>query len=329
MDFFIDLKQLKKNILFVKTLTTAKICFVVKCNAYGHGAIEVAKYTENIVDCFAVANKTEALQLTAGGIKKDVLVLSDLYDGKEYPSNIIFTAFNETSFRRLLESKRKFSLKLDTGMNRFGFCAIDFSSIFSCVEKNRIHSVFSHIYDDSAIKTQIDLFDVCTRNCGVPRHIFASNFMRFKGKRHFDYIRLGLTAYGYGNENVRPIMSLYVPIRQIKEVKKGENVGYGINRLVGDCRVGTIGIGYGDGYRRKRKNENRSVFVNGKRCSVLGQICMDACMIDLSNVDDLSCQAEIIGPNINAEIIAEEWDTIPYDVLTSLSKVRTCIKYVK
>lgn len=329
MNFFIDLKQIKRNILFAKTLTTSKICFVVKCNAYGHGAVEVSKYTEDIVDCFAVANKTEALQLTDCGIKKDIIVLSELYDGNKYPPNVIFTAFNTVGLKRLLFSDRKFSIKVDTGMNRIGFCIEDLPSILSCVNKNRIHSVFSHIYDNSSIEMQMRLFDSYTQSCGVPRHIFASNFTRLTGNYHYDYIRLGLMAYGYGHINVIPAMSLYAPITQIKEVKKDCNVGYGINKLLYDCRIGTIGIGYGDGYSRKREGENRSVFVDGKRCSVIGQICMDACMINLSEANCVESCAEIIGPHISADMIAEEWNTIPYEVLTSLSKARTDIKYIK
>ena len=141
----IFLNRIKSNIEKLKGMTKAEFCAVVKCNAYGHGAVEVARCVENIVDCFAVSSSSEADELVSARITKNILVLSGAYDGKRYPKNVIFSAVDESSFCLLAKERGGFAVKINTGMNRLGFRVEEFNSLIkNCKVENKIHSVFSH-----------------------------------------------------------------------------------------------------------------------------------------------------------------------------------------
>lgn len=328
MEMTIDLSILKNNAKNIKLNVRSGLIAVVKCNAYGHGDIECSKALKNIADAFAVATTEEALRLVIAGITKDVLVLSQIYDGSDYPDNVIFCAFDKKSLGKLIESKRRYAIKIDTGMNRLGFSPSAFLSVVNNINFDKVHSVFSHVYDNSAVVRQYDEFCSVTDSLNVKRHIFASNSVFF-GADSSDWVRPGLLLYGYGANYVRPVMKLSARVLQVRHVFAGENVGYGICPVKKDCVLATIDIGYGDGFRRKKCGEERFVFIGGKKRKIIGQICMDMCMAEADESVKAGDEAIILDEKMDANALAAQWNTITYDVLTSLGKARAKRKYVK
>ena len=323
----IDLKRLKQNAAAVKEFTKTKLIAVVKADAYGHGDVICAAALSDIADAFAVAEISEAQRLTGAGIKKDVLVLSEPYDGGDYSSEVVFTAFDQKSFRFLSGKNRRFAVKINTGMNRLGFSESEFLKIKDKIGTYKVHSVFTHIYDKSAALLQTDAFKNITSGLNVPKHIFASNLI-YRDGEYFDFVRPGLLLYGYGADFVLPVMSVTAKILQTRRVKKGENVGYGAFPIERDAIIATIDVGYADGFRRKREGEERTVSIGGKRRRVVGQVCMDTCMIETDESVSPGDDAIILGDDLTADELAAEWHTVSYDVLTSLGHSRAKTEYV-
>lgn len=328
MEMTVDLSRLKNNALAIKQNLKCGLIAVVKCNAYGHGDIECAEALKNVADALAVATIEEALRLVAGGITGDILVLSQNYDGADYRDNVIFCAFDKASLKRLIKSNRRYSVKIDTGMNRLGFRSSEFLAVASEINFDKVHSVFSHVYDTSVAKRQYNEFRSITDSLDIKRHIFASNCV-FATDDLLNYVRPGLLLYGYGADYVQPVMKLSARVLQVRCVRAGENVGYGICTAKQNCIIATIDIGYGDGFRRKKQGEERYVFICGKKRKIIGQICMDMCMVEADESVKAGDEAIILGDEIDANKLAAEWNTIPYDVLTSLGQARAKRKYVK
>lgn len=214
----VDLSRLKNNALEIKR--SCGLIAVVKCNAYGHGDIECAEALKDIADAFAVATTEEALRLVRVGITNDVLILSQNYDGANYPDNVIFCAFDMNSLKRLVKSKRRYAIKIDTGMNRLGFSSREFLSVANEINYDKVHSVFSHIYDNSAAVRQYNEFRALTDSLDVKRHIFASNCV-FAAGDLLNYVRPGLLLYGYGADYVKPVMKLSARVLQVRRVRAG------------------------------------------------------------------------------------------------------------
>ena len=328
MEMTVDLSRLKNNALAIKRNCRCGLIAVVKCNAYGHGDAECAEALKDVADAFAVATTEEAQRLVCAGIKNDVLILSQNYDGANYPDNVIFCAFDMSSLKRLVKSKCRYAIKIDTGMNRLGFSAREFLSAANEINFDKVHSVFSHIYDNSAAARQYNEFRALTDFLDVKRHIFASNCV-FATDDLLNYVRPGLLLYGYGADCVKPVMRLSARILQVRRVRAGENVGYGICPVEKDGIIATIDIGYGDGFRRKKQKEERLVFIKGKKRKIIGQICMDMCMAEADESVKAGDEAIILGDEMTAYELAEQWNTIPYDVLISLGQARAKRKYVK
>jgi alanine racemase len=242
------------------------------------------------------------------------------------------------------ESGYPIHLKFDTGMHRLGFGAEDISQLLERLDRYsdtvRVVSLFTHlcVADDPAqddfTHSQIELFNSFTGSVAdhlaypVLRHAAASAaILRFKDA-HFDMCRLGLGMYGYGfehNDNLEPVSTLRTRIVQIRTLQAGESVGYGragvLNRT---SRIATIPIGYADGLDRHLGCGRWSMLVAGKAAPTVGRICMDSCMIDITDIADV-CEGDevtIFSPvaGNSAEDMAALLDTIPYEVLTSVSK---------
>lgn len=328
MEMEIDTKALLYNIDQIEKESKTSVCAVVKCNAYGHGDLLCARAVCNRVGFFAVADTAEALRLASGGITRDILILSDNYDGRKYPPNFIFTAYDRRSLKNLMNSGRRFAVKTDTGMNRLGLSCREFAQAAEFMDFSNIHSVYSHIYDSSSIESQYSVFVALTSGLPVKKHLFASNFS-LSNYDHLDYVRCGLALYGYGAENLKPVMKVRAAVLRIHRVNAGENIGYGINLVNENCNVATVNVGYGDGFRRKKAGEKRSVIISGEKCEVLGQICMDMMMVKVPDRILPGDKVDIIGELFNADDIAEEWGTNTYDVLVSLGNACPARKYLK
>lgn len=309
-------KQNMKNIISLVGKDTS-VMAVVKADGYGHGAVRLAKAYSSIgIKHFGVATVEEAVALRQNGIDGDILILSYVFpDSFEavIRNNIISTVFdtetalqlNETASR--LGKKARVHIKLDTGMGRIGFIPSD-ESIEKIKEINNldniiIEGIYSHLAsadekDLTNAKKQIELFDgfcdkLIENGVNIPlRHIRNSagimNFTDYKTK----LVRCGIIAYGlYPSDEVdksklrlKPIMQLKSHISFVKTVEKGFKVSYG-STFVTDKKtvIATVPVGYGDGYPRALSNKGY-VLVNGSKARIIGRICMDQFMIDVTDI---------------------------------------------
>lgn len=343
-----------------------KICAVVKANSYGMGAIELSKmYQESGVDMFAVAVISEALELSKEIIDKDILVLG--YTPEEYydeaiNNNIILTVYNYEHAKKLNSVAKKIDkianihIKVETGMNRLGFLpteeSADIVALISKMENIKIQGAYSHFARaDEKDKTSahiqakkyIDFINMLTnRNVEIPiRHIANSAAIIDLPEYYFDMVRPGIILSGFYPSNevnkneyiFKPCVTLKARIANVKTLEPGEGIGYGhLYSTNSTTVVGTIPLGYADGYSRLFSN-NGYIIVNGVKCPILGKVCMDQFMIDLSNVENphIGDEAIIYGDGTDGAMTAEDAanvrKTISYEVLTNLN-TRLPRKYI-
>jgi Alr-MurF fusion protein len=239
-------------------------------------------------------------------------------------------------------NKIKIHLKLDTGMHRLGFVESDADEVISILGKNtniQVASVFSHLSGadekkhDEFTKTQVDLFVRITNKIKEELriepilHILnSSGLLRFS-EWQFNMVRLGIGLYGVnptGNQaQLKPVATLKTTISQIKKVNKGETIGYGRMGKVEEKPVtlATIAIGYADGFSRAFSKGNGKVFINGKFAPVIGNVCMDMTMVDISDIPAQENDEVIIfGKDYPIEQVANSINTIPYEILTNTSE---------
>ena len=241
------------------------------------------------------------------------------------------------------EYKYHFHLKLDSGMHRLGFEEKNIDELLERLRLNpqlKINSIFSHLSsaDDETenefTKYQINLFQELSQkimdeiNYPVLRHILNSPGISKFPDAQFDMVRLGIGLYGVDpsasiQNKLLPVGNLITNIAQIKEIKKGESVGYG-RAFIADkpIRTATINIGYADGFSRKMSNGIGKVCIRGKFAPVVGRVCMDMTMIDISDIHDVQegDAVEIFGEHISIIDYANWQGTIPYEVMTGISQ---------
>lgn len=350
----VNLRAMERNINYFRAQLSpnTKLVAMVKASSYGAGDTEVAQMLcKQGIDYLAVAFADEGAELRKGGVTMPIVVLNA--DDQSFDTMVAYHLEPEIYSLRSLdafvaaaqgESGYPIHLKFDTGMHRLGFGAEDISQLLERLDRYsdtvRVVSLFTHlcVADDPAqddfTQSQIELFDSFTRSVAdhltypVLRHAAASAaILRFKDA-HFDMCRLGLGMYGYGyehNDNLEPVSTLRTRIVQIRTLQAGESVGYGragvLNRT---SRIATIPIGYADGLDRHLGCGRWSMLVAGKAAPTVGRICMDSCMIDITDIADV-CEGDevtIFSPvaGNSAEDMAALLDTIPYEVLTSVSK---------
>ena len=224
-------------------------------------------------------------------------------------------------------------IKLDTGMHRLGFNPLkDVPQIIERLKRQSAivpRSVFSPDFDEFSAR-QFQLFDEASQQLQrafpnkILRHICNSAGIERFPERHLDMVRLGLGLYGIDpidNRRLHNVTSLRTTILQIRNVPKGDSIGYSRRSFVErDSRIAAIPIGYADGLNRHLGNRNGYCLVNGQKAPYIGNICMDVCMIDVTGID---CKegdtVEIFGDNLPVTVLSDKLDTIPYEVLTSVS----------
>lgn len=340
----IDLQAIYNNILAIKNKIgkNIKIMSILKANAYGHGAVKVAKFTEKIIDYIAVATLEEGIILRKYGIKKPILVLGEtnahkLISATKY--NIITTIFSREILEEYLLFAKKNSLviqihlKIDTGMNRIGVRYDDFDTINKVFTSPylKIDGVFSHlskandeVFTSFQRKNFENVIEYLTQNnFSVPmRHLSNSEGCK-NVKNYFDCVRIGIEQYIPIQDNLYPAMTLKAKIVQIKNINIGERVGYDLAYTAKkSIRVATVAIGYADGLSRSLSNIGK-VLLHDKICDIIGNVCMDFIMIDISLIDvaKVGDYVTIFGKEkITANFIAKISSTIPYEVVTHLSE---------
>jgi alanine racemase len=357
----IDIGAIEHNIKLIKErIGNSKLMLVVKADAYGHGAPGVVKALEHLADYFAVAEMGEALELRAHGIRTPILIL-----GYTSPSQyelslehgITLTVFTPESARALSEvcvrtgKTARVHFAVDTGMGRIGWqvCGQGADEAAEAARLPRIfvEGVFSHFAtadgeENSFAEEQCAQFErFCemleSRGVHIPlKHMNNSAGIVKFGKR-YDMVRAGILIYGlYPSESVRafagmefslrPAMELITRITHIKELDAGKPISYGSTFVTArKTRVATLPVGYADGYPRALSGKGE-VLVRGVRCPILGRVCMDQMMIDISAVPEAKVEecAVLMGRDggefISAEEIAAHADTINYEFVCGVAK---------
>lgn len=354
--FEINLDALTHNLNFYrgKIGSATKIMVMVKAYAYGSGSAEVASLLEyHRVDYLGVAYPDEGVVLRQSGIKLPIMVLNSQpetfsklveYDLEpEIYSFQIFKRFQDF-IKSFPDSSFKIHIKLDTGMHRLGFEEQDIDKLIELLKQNpsiKIASIFSHLVgaDESEhndfSKSQIERFKRMSDkiiqalpNGEVPlRHICNSaGIIRFPEAK-FDMVRLGIGLYGVeatGTEqkSLQTVGTLKTIISQIKHLKKGETIGYSRKGVLEkDSRIATIAIGYADGFDRGFSKGVGTVLVNGVRCPIIGNVCMDMTMVDVTEAKcEEGDEVIIFGKDLPIHELSASIGTIPYEILTGVSE---------
>ena len=322
----VDLSKIKYNISYIKSATNTEFCAVVKANAYGHGLCEFSKAVEEDVDCFAVATEYEALKLVKSGITKKILVFNYGYSNETMPKNVIPSVFSVEGVEALKGKVSEVSIAVNTGMNRFGVSPDNFDKVFESALKHglSVHGAYTHFFnesDDSSCKRQFMEFKraiSCIKDSGIKFHCCASNCLVLPREYYLDMVRVGLAMYGYGYRGVVPAMDIYTDIIWTGNVSAGEHIGYGDFVAPKKMKIASVRVGYGDGFRRIK---NHYVSVDGVLCPVMGNVCMDVCIIDVS---DINCKVGqrvcILGENIDFDDVCVTHSTISHEVLTMINE---------
>lgn len=357
----VDLDAIAHNIKEIRKITnpSAQLMAVVKADAYGHGFLEVTKtLLENGADRLAVATLREGEQLRSRGVQVPILVLGALMeeDIEDYINfNItpnVFSYETAHAISYIAEKKEKVTkihIKLDTGMSRIGFLTgennekvVEEIIKISKLPYIEIEGIFSHFstsdeYDDSYTRLQFKRFmDVINmleeREIHIPiKHICNSAAIMMYPEMHMDMVRPGVILYGmYPSDEVdkskldlKPAMTLKAKVTLVKEVEPGRGVSYGKEYITDKVtKIATVPIGYADGYLRRLAKEGKMI-VHGQQVPIIGRICMDQCMIDVTNVHNIERGDEVIlfsDKGITVDDLARWLDTINYEVTCVIGK---------
>ena len=350
----VDLAAMKKNLNYFRRHMPHQhpVVAMVKAWGYGTGDVDVARMLQHEgVSYLAVAFADEGVTLRSKGITMPIVVLNADHDSFDVmishdlePEIYSFQSLDE--FRRAVHRAGRehypIHIKLDTGMHRLGFVEDDVDLLGRAIHLDtslRIASIFSHLScadvpaEDDFTRSQLKKFEYMSSQLiewldyKPLRHIANSAaIVRFK-EAHYDMCRLGLGLYGYGfehNEELIPVATLSTRIVQIKQLRKGESVGYGRSaRLERDTVTATIPVGYADGLDRHLGNGRWQVSVAGKRAPIIGRVCMDSAMIDITDIEGISVGDKVTifsaERGLTLEDMALVLDTISYEIMTSIS----------
>jgi alanine racemase len=346
----VDLSALVHNLNYFKAKLkpATKVMVMVKALAYGSGSVEVANVLQyHKVDYLGVAYADEGVELRKNNINTPVLVMNPTEEGFHAMINFklepeLYSISILNSFISFLNGRAwSIHIKLDTGMHRLGFDESDVTELIRILKQNphiRIASIFTHLsgsdeiqFDDFS-RSQVKLFKqtaaLISAAIGYNPMLHVLNtpgILRFP-EFQFDMVRLGIGLYGIDptaeKHTLKPVNTLKTLISQIRVVKAGETIGYGRRgKAINNMRIGTLAIGYADGYSRAFSRGVGEVLVNGKRVPVIGNVCMDMTMVDLTGSNAKEGDEVIIfGPELSVEELAAKINTIAYEILTNTSE---------
>ncbi|MBO4864555.1 MAG: alanine racemase [Eubacterium sp.] len=356
----IDLDAIRYNIKTVQALNPAdrKTLLVIKADAYGHGAVVLAKEMDDLADYYAVATIPEAVELREAGIVKPILILG-YTDEAEYDEaidhDITTTAYDYERAKILSDKalakgkKAKVHIKVDSGMSRIGFqCdeeGINEAEKITKLEGLDVEGIFTHYakadYEDKTdALTQYDKFSWFVKSLeerGITfklRHIDNSAGAMEIHSDGFDMMRLGIVIYGlYPSEEIdkkvviKPAMSLKANVIHVKELPAGRGIGYGWTYITeNDTKIATVSIGYADGYPRALSGNGR-VLIHGQFAPIVGRVCMDQIMVDVSAIEgDVNVGDEVVlfgtqgDNNISIEEVAEPANSFNYETACRISR---------
>lgn len=329
---------------------------VVKSNAYGHGLVETAKNVEKSVDSFGVDSVDEGIRLRKAGIKTPILVLgytptSDVRLFATHDLATVVYSLEMVRAVRRLSRRVNVHIKIETGTVRQGVEGEELRLLAKEIKKAKnvvVQGVYTHFAnaeeDAEFTKMQIRRYEAglqILHEEGIDptvRHAACSAAAALVVPSRFDLVRLGIMMYGLwpsthvrgrladvGRRTIQPALTWKTVIAQVKSVKKGTAVGYGLTeRLKRDSVVAVLPIGYWDGYDRRLSNR-ASVLVGGRRCKIIGRICMNMCMADVTGVRGVKTEDEVVligvqgKERIAADDLAKIIGTINYEVVTRIN----------
>jgi len=350
----INLNAVVHNLNFYKSKLKpqTKVMVMVKAFGYGSGSYEIAKELQyHRVDYLGVAYADEGVELRRAGITIPIIVMNP--EPSTYATLLAYQLEPEIYSLRSLQdfinyvksrnvSEYPIHLKLDTGMHRLGFEAPQLPQIIQMLKNNnwvKVASIFSHLsssdvsdFEDFTL-SQIQKFDAWSSQLinelkiKPIRHILNTSGIYNYATYQFDMVRLGIGLYGVGNDTeennqLQNVGTLKTIILQIREVAQGESIGYSRKfRTTKPTKVATIPIGYADGISRSWGNQKGYVLIHDQKAQILGSICMDAMMVDVTNIScDEGDEVIIFGAKLPVTEIAAQINTIPYEILTSISQ---------
>ena len=348
----VNLTALVDNVRYFRSLLkpTTKLTCMVKAFAYGAGSVEVSKALQKsgLVDYLAVAVADEGVELRKVGITLPIIIMDPEVAAMDLilENNLEPNVYSHQSLKTVIAAAEAKGLegipihiKIDSGMHRLGFYKEDLPWLIAHLNSTkavRVASVFSHLagsdeaqFDDFT-REQIAYFDSCAEelkaglNYPVIKHICNSAGIERFTDYQFDMCRLGIGLYGFSfaGAQLRNVCTLRTTILSVKTVKAGETIGYGRHTQLNEDRViAVIPIGYADGFDRRFSNYGGEVWVRGKRCPIVGNVCMDQAMVDVTGTDARpGDSAEVFGDKMPLQELADKLGTITYEILTSVSR---------
>lgn len=344
----INKENLKYNLEYIKNKIgkDKDIIVMLKANAYGAGDKNISIMLEELgVKFFGVANVEEAIRLRGYGINGEILVTSPCVGDEikvAIENNISMSVsdmenINEIdSIAKLIDKKAKLHIKVETGMTRLGFSYYDLRENIEFIlnlKNIELEGIYTHLScadnDEEYTKLQFDEFSKVLKEFdGKIKfkyiHILNSDGTeKFSNKNigvNYTHVRVGLMLYGY-TKNTKPILKLEVPIMHINNVKKYQKVGYGGTFIAKpNMKIAVLKIGYADGISRVLSNK-LNVVIDGKKCPIVGNICMDMCMVDVTDVEDVKIgdNAVFFDYDNNLEEISKLSGKIVYEFISGLS----------
>ncbi|MEE4001299.1 alanine racemase [Tenacibaculum sp. FZY0031] len=349
----IDSKAVLHNLAYFKQKLQpqTKILAVVKAYGYGSESVEIAKIVKDQVDYFAVAYSNEGIALREAGITTPILVLQpqiqnlkELVKYRLEPSLYSFKIFD--AFMQLADETPLMNypihIKFNTGLNRLGFWHTDVPALITALKKSnnvKVESIFSHLaasedpYEQEFTVGQINNFAYIVKqiysHLGYEPmiHILNTSGIINYPQAQFDMVRLGIGLYGFGNDDqetaqLKNTHTLKSIISQIHLIQPGETVGYNRAFVANQpTRSATIPIGHADGISRRLGNKNGFVFINNQPAPIIGNVCMDMIMVDVTQIDcNEGDEVIIFNHQQHVEYMAHKSETIPYEILTALSQ---------
>jgi len=354
----IELDNIGKNVSGVRSKINPEtmIMAVIKADAYGHGAVQVAAYLNDKVDWFGVATVDEAVELRKSGISKNILILgATMPDDYEAIVKYDITAtifdykraelINSEAIRQ--KKTAKIHIKIDTGMSRIGFAANENSANtirdISHLPNIYIEGIFSHMAkadetDKTSAYDQKNIFDhfinmLEDKGVNVPiKHLYNSAGI-MEMDNTYDMVRMGIMLYGYypsdemnKDYDLHPAMELISQISYVKTIKEGTGVSYGhMFKADKEMKIATVPVGYADGYPRCLSGKGE-VLINGCRCKIIGRICMDQFMVDVSHIDSVSVGDKVVlvgnsgAESISVEDVADNSHSFNYEFICGISR---------
>lgn len=348
----VNLSALVDNVRYFRSLLkpTTKLTCMVKAFAYGTGSVEVSQALQQcgMVDYLAVAVADEGVELRQAGITLPIIIMDPEVAAMDLilENNLEPNVYSFQSLENVIDAALSKGLehypvhiKIDSGMHRLGFYKADLPHLIACLQSQnaiQVKSVFSHLagsdeaqFDDFTMQ-QIQYFDDCAEiiKAELPypiiKHICNTAGIERFTRYQFDMCRLGIGLYGvsFVGHRLRNVCTLKTTILSVKTVAAGETIGYGRHTTLSEPRqIAVIPIGYADGFDRRFSNYGGEVLIRGHRCPIVGNVCMDQTMVDVTGTDARPGDYAIVfGDELPIEELADKLGTITYEVLTSISR---------